>query len=94
MDGRKLVRVQERGQVTLPAEFRKRMGLKKGDLVAVFETENGVLITPQEVVATNVLNRIGEALKEKGLSLEDLIESGREERSRLLEEQHGLSSPD
>jgi len=45
----RLVRVQEKGQVTLPAEMRKRLGLKKGDLVAVTTTDGGVLIKPVEV---------------------------------------------
>ena len=44
--GRRLVRIQEKGQVTLPADIRKRLGLKKGDLVAVEGTPEGVLITP------------------------------------------------
>jgi AbrB family looped-hinge helix DNA binding protein len=90
---RNLVRVQEKGQVTLPASVRKRLGLKKGDLVAVVETPEGVLITPQEVVATRALAQIGEVLKEQGLSLEDMIESGREIREELFREQHSLESP-
>lgn len=89
---RRLVRVQEKGQVTLPIEVRERLGLKKGDLVAVMETGEGVLITPQEIVATKALNRLGEVLKEKGLSLEELIESGREERGSIIEEQYGIRS--
>ncbi len=90
MTERKLVRIQEKGQVTLPIEFRKRLGLKKGDLVAVSETDDGVLITPQEVIATKMLDQIGEALKERGLSLEELIESGRDSREELLCEQYGI----
>jgi AbrB family looped-hinge helix DNA binding protein len=90
MAERKLVRVQEKGQVTLPAEFRKRLGMKKGDLVAVTETPDGVLITPQEVIATRLLDQIGAALQEQGLTLEELIQSGREERATLLREQHGI----
>lgn len=86
---RKLVRIQEKGQVTLPAAVRKRLGLKKGDLVAVVATPEGVLITPQEVVATKALAEIGEALKEQGLTLEDMIESGREIREELFREQYG-----
>ena len=85
--GRRLVRVQEKGQVTLPTEMRKRLGLKKGDMVAVIETEEGVLVTPQQVLAMRALDRIGAVLREQGLSLEDLIESGREERAGLLLEQ-------
>lgn len=87
---RKLVRIQEKGQVTLPTEVRKKLGFKKGDLVAVVETDEGILITPQEIVATKALDIIGEALKDKGLSLEELIESGREERGNIIQKQYGL----
>ncbi|KKU24380.1 MAG: SpoVT/AbrB domain protein [Candidatus Woesebacteria bacterium GW2011_GWC2_47_16] len=86
------MRVQEKGQVTLPVEVRQKLGLKKGDLVAVIETEEGVLISPQEIVATKALDRIGEVLKEKGISLEELIESGREERVSIIEKQYGIRS--
>lgn len=90
MAERKLVRVQEKGQITLPADARRRLGLKKGDLVAVLETAEGVLITPQEVVATKALDRIGAILRQQGLSLEDLIEFDREERPDLIQARYGL----
>jgi len=90
----KLVRVQEKGQVTLPADLRRKLGLKKGDLVAVEEREDGVLITPQEVLATRALDRIGQALRERGLTLEELIESGRDLRTEGVEDTHTASSDD
>jgi len=88
----KLVRIQEKGQVTLPAAVRKRLGLKKGDLVAVTPTADGILLTPQEVVANTLLDEIGQALAERGLTLEELIESGREIRGELAREKYGLES--
>src|SRR5262245_39339729 len=86
----KLVRVQEKGQLTLPAETRRRIGLEEGDLVAIVETPEGVLITPQKVVATWALDRIGEVLREQGLTLEELIASGRDQRDDLLREHYGI----
>lgn len=85
----KLVRVQEKGQVTLPADIRKRLGLKKGDYVAIEETPEGVLITTRAMAAIRALDAIGQALKEQGITLEDMIESGREIREELYREQYG-----
>ncbi len=89
---RRLVRVQEKGQVTLPSEVREKLGLKKGDLVAVMETEGGIFISPQQAVANQALDKIGEVLRERGLSLEKLMESGREERGSIIEKKYGLHS--
>jgi AbrB family looped-hinge helix DNA binding protein len=88
----KLSKVQAKGQVTIPADIRERWGLRPGDLVAFVETEDGVLISPQEVVAMEALDRIGEALEKQGVSLEELIESGREIRCQLLEDEYGIKA--
>jgi AbrB family looped-hinge helix DNA binding protein len=91
MSDRKLVRIQEKGQVTIPQEIRKKLGLKRGDLVAVVETPEGVFITPQQVVAKMALDRIGDILKEQGLSLAALTAAGRDIRTELLEEAYGIT---
>jgi antitoxin PrlF len=93
MNDRKLVRMQEKGQVTIPQEIRKKLGLKRGDLVAVMETPDGVFITPQQVLASKALDTIGNILKEQGLSLDELIASGREIRTELLQETYGITEP-
>ncbi len=51
MSERRLARIQENGQVTLPAESRNRRGVKKGDLVEITETDEGWVIAPRKVVA-------------------------------------------
>lgn len=91
MKERRFVRIQEKGQVTLPVEVRRKLNLKPGDLVAVDATEAGVVITPQELVATRALEQIGRALRERGVSLEELMESGRQIRGELVKEQYGLN---
>jgi AbrB family looped-hinge helix DNA binding protein len=91
MNDRKFVRMQEKGQVTIPTEIRKKLGLKRGDLVAVVETPEGVFITPQQVLATKAFDSIGNILKEQGVSLEELIASGRDIRTDLLQEAYGIT---
>ena len=86
------VRVQEKGQVTLPREVRQRLNLKKGDLVTFVETPEGIVIKPAAVVANEALDEIGAALKAKGIKLEDLLEHGREIRTELAKEKYGLNA--
>lgn len=85
-----LVRVQEKGQVTIPAQIRKKLKLKKGDLVIFEETEAGVIIRPAEVLVSQALVEIGKALQAKGATLDEIIERGRELREKLIEEEYGL----
>lgn len=84
-------RLQERGQVTIPLEIREKLGLEPGDMIAFIETDQGVLISPQEVIAVKALDKMGALLKEKGITLEELIESGREIRGELIAQEYGLS---
>lgn len=87
----KLSRLQKKGQVTIPVDIREKLGLKEGDLVAFIETDQGIMISPREAIAIDALDRIGDALGESGVSLEKLIESGREVRGELIEEKYGLT---
>ena len=88
-----LVRVQGKGQVTLPAAVRKQLGIKKGDLVAVEATADGVLITPQKVLALRDLDRMGAILRAQGITLDEWMESGRAIREELYREKYGGESP-
>jgi AbrB family looped-hinge helix DNA binding protein len=45
-----LVRVLRTGQVTLPAELRRKFRLNEGDLLEAAETEGGILLKPVSVV--------------------------------------------
>ena len=68
----KLATVQKRGQVTIPIEMRRKWGIEEGGVVAFVETEEGILISPREVLAMEALERIGQALKEQGITLEEM----------------------
>jgi AbrB family looped-hinge helix DNA binding protein len=84
------VRVQKKGQVTIPTKLRKKLNIKKGDTVMVVDTKDGLLIKPAEVVLSEALNEMGKVLKADGVTLERWIERGRTIRERLLEETYGI----
>ena len=49
------VRIQEKGQVTIPRRIRNKLNLKRGDVVMFIETEAGVILKPASLIATDEL---------------------------------------
>lgn len=84
------VRIQEKGQVTIPTRIRKKLNLRKGDVVMFVETDAGVLIKPAEVIINQAFDKIGEALKADGITQEKWTKRSRDIRKQLLEEMYGL----
>lgn len=85
------VRVQEKGQVTIPSDIRKKLRLKKGDLVTFIVQENGVVIQPVEAAVHELLSQLEEALKQHGVSLEVLLTASQRVGSEAAARQFGLS---
>lgn len=85
-----IVRVRDRGQITLPRLIREKLHLKKGDLVAFVETEKGIVIQPAGVVINAALDAIGKELRDQRVTLEDLMEQERNVRGELLQEFYGI----
>jgi AbrB family looped-hinge helix DNA binding protein len=54
----KLSRVQRKGQVTIPAAYRERLGIEEGDFVAFALTDAGLLITPQKLVTADSVEQM------------------------------------
>ena len=82
--------VQSKGQITIPAQIRKNFGLKKGALVAFIETTKGIIISPQETIAMETMDKIGNALKKKGITLNELMKNGRDVRGKLIKRDYNL----
>src|SRR4051812_42570765 len=48
-DAAMLVKIKDKGQVTLPAKTRKRYGLDVGDYVELVEEGNSIRLTPKAI---------------------------------------------
>ncbi len=88
------VRVQEKGQVTIPLKIRRKLKLRKGDLVTFVETDAGIVIKPAEIVASDALQEIGRELRARGITPEELMERGRSIREEIIKEEYGLAETD
>ncbi len=94
---KKLVYVQEKGQVTIPRAIRDELGLKKGDPVLVELKDGVVQIAPQTVIPDERLKRIEEEILASGITLEEMdafIEEARNSRPVLMKELYGIDLED
>lgn len=58
------VRVTPDGAVAVPAEAARRLGLRSGDLTAIVETADGLLVVARDTFVTTMLDRISADLAE------------------------------
>lgn len=86
--------IQENGQVTLPKELRREYGLRKGDTVVFERTEEGWIVRKDEPDPMKLLDELGKILAARGVTLDDLIASGRDIRGEIVREQYGMEPVD
>jgi AbrB family looped-hinge helix DNA binding protein len=96
--------VQKRGQVTIPSDLRRDLGIEPGDEVVFRRTEEGILITTEAAAKLARLNQLllemNELLEERGrergqpYTLEEMLAGIREERGKILKEEYGLDYED
>jgi AbrB family looped-hinge helix DNA binding protein len=86
---RRVLLVEDDGRVALPADLRDKLELQRGELVAI-ETPDGVLLTSRRTAVERDLARVDAELQEYGLSIDEVVESGREIRGEIARERYGL----
>ena len=83
------INVSPDGMDTLSTELRDRLGVEEGGEIVLVDSKDGVLLMTKRGFVDYALDRLGEGLPDD-LTLEDLIESGREIRGELFEEYYGV----
>ena len=94
MESKTTYSVSDDGLIELPDWFRQKYNIKPGDEISFLETEAGLLVAPRIELVTQLLDQIGTDLKAKGITLEDLMEQGREIRGDILREEYGIDAGD
>lgn len=77
-------RVSSKGQVTIPIEIRKKLGIKEGDKIVFMEKDNNIiLINSNQLVYEEFQKEMaGEAEKVGIKSEQDVVEMVREVRRK------------
>jgi len=81
-----VVKLRERGQLTIPYEYRKELGLDKEDMLNVLKIGDVLILVPRQLAGDVISRKIESAMKKKGLTLDNILKNLREQRKRYSKE--------
>jgi len=81
-----VVKLRERGQLTIPYKYRKELGLGKEDVLNVLKIGDVLILVPRQLAGDIISRKIESAMKKKGLTLDNLLKNLREQRKRYSKE--------
>ena len=77
-----MLKVGQRGVVTLPQSVRESYGLQDGDELTLIDLGGSLLVTPRASEIDAIADRLTARLKTEDRSLEVMLKTVREERER------------
>ena len=89
-----LARITTKGQITIPIEIRRKLGVKEGDKVVFLENEGKVMIENSAKIALRELQEAmrGEAEKAGVYTDEDVVDLCKEVRREIAEEKNAYNA--
>ena len=85
-----LTHVWSKGQVTIPAEFRKRLHLEENTPLTVVLLGEALVMVPFRTEGTKLAKRFEKEMKKKKISFDDLLSDLKELRKKTNKERYGL----
>ena len=84
-----LVKIRERGQLTIPSEYRKGLGLEEKDVVNIVKVGETLILTRKQLAGDLLSKKIEAGMKKKDLTLQDLLDNLKEQRKKYNKEAYG-----
>lgn len=81
-----VVKLRERGQLTIPYEYRKELGLGKEDILNILKIGDVLILVPRQLAGDVISRKIESEMKKKGRTLDNLLKNLREQRKRYSKE--------
>jgi AbrB family looped-hinge helix DNA binding protein len=82
-------KIGEKGQLTVPKQFRQDLGLGTGAPFAVLRLGDGLILLPEQRRFERICQRVTASLTAAGLTSEDLLATLPEARNRVYARRYG-----
>ena len=78
-------RLGEKGQLTVPKEYRRSMALDAGAPIAVVQIGNALLLIPEQARFRDLCDRVARAFSSHGMTTAEVLSTLPEARERVYE---------
>lgn len=78
-------RLGEKGQLTIPMEYRQSLALDPGVPIAVVQVGNALLLISEQARFRDLCDRVSRAFSSRGMTAADVMSSLPEARERVYE---------
>ena len=84
-----IAEIKARGQLTIPKKIREMSHIEEGNVVSIFPIGDSLIITPKRLELDEARRQLRKLVKASGLTIEELIEGLKEERTELFKKTYG-----
>lgn len=85
-------KIGEKGQLTVPKQFRRDLGLGVGSPFAVLRLGDGLILLPEQQRFEQLCEQVGSRLTAAGVTASDLLATLPEARNRAYARRYGKRS--
>lgn len=87
-----IVKLRERGQLTIPSKYRKDLNLEENDVLNVTKVGDVLILTSKTMAGDKLTKKFEKAMKKKEISLDDLLDDLKEQRKKYNKEAYGTKT--
>jgi bifunctional DNA-binding transcriptional regulator/antitoxin component of YhaV-PrlF toxin-antitoxin module len=84
-----IVKLSEKGQLTIPADYRRAHDLGRDSTLLILEMGDALVIVPHDEALSAVTARLEAAMRGSGETVESLIAAANEARAEIVREEFG-----
>jgi AbrB family looped-hinge helix DNA binding protein len=84
-----MTKIGEKGQLTVPTQFRKDLGLEAGAPFVVLRLGNGLMLLPEQQRFQELCQRVSSRLTASGLKPEEILLTLGKARDRVYARRYG-----
>lgn len=81
-----IVKLRERGQLTVPSKYRKDLNLEENDALKITKIGDVLILTSKKLVGDKLAGKFEKAMKKKGISLDELLDDLKGQREKYNKE--------